>query len=72
VLNQHDVSYVWTHLAGLATLGLSLFCVWIISLAVARPADPSSTETLGQKVKGLITGAPAPQRPVAPSPTVDA
>lgn len=61
-LNQQDVSYVWTHLAGLATLGLSLFCVWIISLAVARPADPNSTETLWEKVKGLVTGMPAPQR----------
>jgi len=68
VLNQHDVSYVWTHLAGLATLGLSLFCVWIIGQAVARPADQASGETLGQKFKGLITGAPVPQ-PTASTPT---
>ncbi len=38
-LNQNDVSYVWTYLAGFITLGLSLLCVWLISLAVARPAE---------------------------------
>lgn len=36
VLNQDDVSYVWTHLAALATLALSLYCVWIIGLVVAK------------------------------------
>jgi hypothetical protein len=35
-LNQTDVSYVWTYLASLVTLGLSLFCVWIVGLVVAR------------------------------------
>ena len=35
-LNQHDVSYVWTYCAALVTLALSLYCVWIIGLVVAR------------------------------------
>jgi hypothetical protein len=39
-LNQTDVSYVWSYLAALVTLGLSLFCVWIIGLVVARPPVP--------------------------------
>jgi hypothetical protein len=38
-LNQSNTSYVWTYLAALVTLGLSLFCVWIIGLVVARPAE---------------------------------
>jgi hypothetical protein len=38
-LNQTHPSYVWTYLAALVTLGLSLFCVWIIGLVVARPAE---------------------------------
>jgi len=44
-LNQPDVSYVWTHLAALVTLGLSLYCVWMIGLVVARrPAEPLATD----------------------------
>jgi hypothetical protein len=35
-LNQHDVSYLWTYGAALVTLALSLYCVWIIGLVVAR------------------------------------
>ncbi|WP_156934768.1 hypothetical protein [Pseudonocardia spinosispora] len=54
VLNQDDVSYVWTHLAALVVLGLALFSVWIIGLTVARPADQVPDETLGQKLKALI------------------
>jgi hypothetical protein len=38
-LNQDHASYVWTYLAALVTLGLSLFCVWVIGLVVARPAE---------------------------------
>jgi hypothetical protein len=41
-LNQHDVSYVWTYLAAGATLALSLYCVWIIGLAVGRPDEEHS------------------------------
>jgi hypothetical protein len=37
-LNQSDVSYVWTYLAALVTLALSLYCVWIIGLVVSRPS----------------------------------
>jgi hypothetical protein len=59
-LNQHDVSYAVTYLAGFACLGLSLFCVWIISLAVARPADELPDESLAAKLKALVVGTEAP------------
>jgi len=59
-LNQDDVSYVWTHLAALATLGLSLLTVWLISLVVARPATELADETLMQKLKALLFGGPEP------------
>jgi hypothetical protein len=54
-LNQPDVSYVWTYLAGFITLGLSLLCVWLISLAVARPASDLAEETLFQKLKATAS-----------------
>jgi hypothetical protein len=47
-LNQTDVSYVWTYLAGFITLGLSLLCVWLLSLAVARPAAGLPDESMLQ------------------------
>jgi hypothetical protein len=53
-LNQTDVSYVWTYLGSLVTLGLALYCVWIISLVVARPAEELADETLLQKLKALV------------------
>jgi hypothetical protein len=59
-LNQHDVSYAVTYLAGFACLGLSLFCVWIISLAVARPAHELPDESLAAKLKALVVGTEAP------------
>jgi hypothetical protein len=52
-LNQTDVSYVWTYLAAMVTLGLSLFCVWIIGLVVARPAEDVADETLAQKLRAV-------------------
>jgi hypothetical protein len=55
-LNQQDVSYVVTYLAGFICLGLSLFCVWIISLAVARPADQVPAESIFGKLKAVATG----------------
>ena len=55
-LNQTDVSYVWTYLAGFATLGLSLFCVWIVSLVVARPQEELADETLLQKLRAVAFG----------------
>ena len=61
-LNQTDVSYVWTYLAALVTLGLSLFAVWIISLAVARPQEELARESIFQKLRGLVT---TPERPAA-------
>jgi hypothetical protein len=63
-LNQTDVSYVWTYLAGFITLGLSLFCVWIISLAVARPAQDLPDETLLEKLKAVVR---SPEAAVAPA-----
>lgn len=45
VLNQEDVSYVWTHLAALVTLALSLYCVWMIGLVVAKRDTKTTTET---------------------------
>jgi len=46
VLNQDDVAYLWTYLGALATLALSLYCVWLIGLVVARTdssTDPVTT-----------------------------
>jgi hypothetical protein len=56
-LNQQDVSYAVTYLAGFVCLGLSLFCVWIISLAVARPEAEVPNESIFQKLRRL--GGPA-------------
>lgn len=44
-LNQPNVSYVWTYLAAAVTLGLSLFCVWVIGLAAAQRSSDQSTIT---------------------------
>ena len=52
-LNQPDVSYFWTYLAGFATLALALYCVWIVSLVVARPAADLAPETLWDKLKAV-------------------
>jgi hypothetical protein len=57
-LNQRDVSYVWTHLAALVTLGLALFVVWMIGLAVARPAAEAGGESLFGKLASLNRPAP--------------
>jgi hypothetical protein len=62
VLNQHDVSYVWTHLAALVTLGLALFVVWMIGLAVARPA----AEVGGESLFGKLASLNRPATPAAP------
>jgi hypothetical protein len=53
-LNQTDVSYVWTYLAGFITLGLSLLCVWLLSLAVARPSTDLADETLWHKLAAVF------------------
>lgn len=65
VLNQDDVSYVWTYLASLVTLGLAAMCVWMIGLAVARPVHEVGTESLFQKLRSLV--APAPARTSVPA-----
>jgi hypothetical protein len=59
-LNQTDVSYVWTYLASFVTLGLALYAVWIIGLAVARSQEEVVSETLWEKVKAVVRGDSAP------------
>jgi hypothetical protein len=67
-LNQTDVSYVWTYLAGFATLGLALYAVWIISLVVARPQEELADESLWEKLKAIVTPAPAARPAVSTTP----
>lgn len=62
-LNQNDPSYVWTYLAGFATLGLSLFTVWIVSLVVARPEAEIADQTLFERLKALLVGPGAEPPP---------
>ena len=67
VLNQHDVSYLWTYLASFVTLGLALFSVWIIGLSVVgRGEHPHpESETLWQKLRAIVRSSPsAPVEPV--------
>jgi hypothetical protein len=59
-LNQSDVSYVWTYLAAAVTLGLSLLCVWLVSLAVARPAQETVDETPWHALLGTARREPEP------------
>lgn len=61
-LNQNHSSYLWTYIASLITLGLALYAVWIISLAVARPAEDLADETLFQKLRALVV-RPADESP---------
>jgi hypothetical protein len=53
-LNLTHPSYIWTYLGGFATLALSLYTVWIISCAVARPAEELTRETILQQLRGVI------------------
>ena len=57
-LNQTDVSYIWTYLASFATLGLSLFCVWIIALAVAVPPVRAQVRSLKDLWRFRYLGRP--------------
>ncbi|MFE3056935.1 hypothetical protein [Nocardia sp. NPDC059239] len=52
-LNQQDVSFFWTYFAAFATLGLALFMVWLIGIAVARPAAEAGDESLFRKIMSL-------------------
>ena len=67
-LNQENVSYFWTYLASFATLGLSLFSVWIIGLSVVgRGEQPHpEAETLWQKLKAVVA-SPSPSALPAPA-----
>ena len=53
-LNQTNVSYVWTYLAALITLGLCLVCVWIVGLAVARPAEELAADALERRLSAFL------------------
>jgi hypothetical protein len=55
-LNAENVSYFWTHVAALATLGLALFAVWVVGLSVAGRGDnpDAGSETLPQKLKAIV------------------
>jgi hypothetical protein len=55
-LNLTNASYVWSYLGGLTTLALALYAVWIISRAVARPAEDLAGETVVQQVRAVIGG----------------
>ena len=72
VLSQDNVSYLWTYLACLLTLGLALFSVWIIGLSVVRTGEQAVPETLFQKLKALIWPIPIPASSPAPAIRVDA
>jgi len=67
-LNQENFSYFWTYLASFATLGLSLFSVWIIGLSVVgRGEQPHpEAETLWQKLKAVVA-SPSPSALPAPA-----
>ena len=45
-LNQSDVSYVWTYLAALVTIGLAGLSTWIVAVVVARPAHEATIVAL--------------------------
>jgi hypothetical protein len=64
-LNLTHPSYLWTYLGGLATLTLALYMVWIISYAVARPAEELARETILQQLRGVI-GRTTPQSIATP------
>ncbi|MBA3743083.1 hypothetical protein [Sporichthya sp.] len=52
-LNQQDVSMWVTYIGCAATLGLALYAVWIISLAVARP-ETGNEGTIIDQLKTLL------------------
>jgi hypothetical protein len=64
-LNVENVSYFWTHVAALATLGLALFAVWVVGLSVAgRGENPhAASETLPQKLKAIVGFGAAKESP---------
>jgi hypothetical protein len=66
-LNQTDVSYVWTYLASFATLGLALFCVWIISLVVAVPPERARVKSLKDVWGFRYLGRPPADHSTAPT-----
>lgn len=67
-LNQADVSYVWTYLACAATLGLSLYAVWFVGLAVARPAEECAEQGLLPKLRALVSRGAASTSTTTPVP----
>lgn len=61
-LNIPDQSYLWTYLGCAATLTLSLYCVWIIGLAVGR-TESTPTMSIFGKLRGLFTPPAATPTP---------
>lgn len=64
VLNQDDVPWAVSYLAGFVTLGLALYAVWLISLFVAKP-ETGDEGSIFTQLKALIspagkTAAPEP------------
>jgi len=67
-LNTAELGYFWTYVAGFVTLGLSLYCVWIISLVVARPQEEVVEESIFQKLWAIVRpGGPPEENPPAPA-----
>ena len=60
-LNQHDVPYAVTYLAGFVTLGLALYAVWMISFLVVRPAEEIGELSIFARLKALAGPPAAPQ-----------
>lgn len=61
-LNQQDVSMWVTYIGCAATLGLALYAVWIVSLAVAKP-ETGDEGTIIDQLKALL----APSAKAAPA-----
>jgi hypothetical protein len=74
-LNQHDVSWFVTYAAVIVTLGLCLYAVWFISLAVARPETGNEGNIIDQ-IKALILPSgkadPAADLPISTPTTTSA
>jgi hypothetical protein len=71
-LNQTEQHWVFTYAAGFITLGLALFAVWVISLAVARPVEEVGHETLLEKLKAIAGISSSPRSRESGAPAISA
>jgi hypothetical protein len=71
VLNQHDVPWAVSYLAGFVTLALALYAVWLISLFVAKPAT-GEEGTIFHQLRTLISPAGKSVPPVETAETPEA